>query len=146
MAIQPGDACFIDTNLLVYAAIAESPLHGPARRILANLEENEVILWISRQVLREYLAILTRPQTFVPPVSIKTLELHVRNFQQRYRVADENSDVTQQLLYLLNTVQVGGKQIHDANIVATMLVYNIPNITANAAISCFSMCQTYPLE
>ncbi len=52
---------FIDTNVLVYAEQRPSRFHVPARTCLARLEGQGSTLWISRQVLREYLAVMTRP-------------------------------------------------------------------------------------
>ena len=39
--------------------------------------------------------------------------------------------MTAQLLHLLSSVQVAGKQVHDANIVATMLTYGVPKLLTN---------------
>ncbi|WP_315790024.1 hypothetical protein [Fischerella sp. JS2] len=36
--------------------------------------------------------------------------------------------MTQRLLILMEEVAIGGKQVHDANIVATILVYGIPQL------------------
>ena len=41
-------------------------------------------------------------------------------------MADDTVLVTGQLIKLLRNFKVGGKQVHDANIVATMLAYDIP--------------------
>ena len=41
-------------------------------------------------------------------------------------MADDTAAVTDQLIKLLGDFNIGGKQIHDANIVATMLAYDIP--------------------
>ena len=41
-------------------------------------------------------------------------------------MADDNSLVTEQLIKLLGDFKIGGKQVHDANIVATMLAFDIP--------------------
>jgi predicted nucleic acid-binding protein len=41
-------------------------------------------------------------------------------------VAEDNPRITEQLLTLMQQIPLGGKQVHDANIVATMLVHNIP--------------------
>jgi len=49
-------------------------------------------------------------------------------FQRQFIVAEDDARVTSRLLHLLTAVTVGGKQIHDANIVATMLEYNIPRL------------------
>ena len=46
-------------------------------------------------------------------------------------VVDDNSFVTENLLKLVEQYPVGGKQIHDANIVATMHVYNISHLLTN---------------
>jgi predicted nucleic acid-binding protein len=59
----------VDTNVLVDANVASAPLHTHAGTTLLNLESAAVALWISRQGLREYLATLSRPQTFTNPLS-----------------------------------------------------------------------------
>jgi len=64
MAMMDDDALFVDTNVLVYANVAEAPLHGAALHAITQAQSNGRDLWISRQVLREYLATMTRPQTF----------------------------------------------------------------------------------
>jgi predicted nucleic acid-binding protein len=52
----------------------------------------------------------------------------VRNFLPFFQIADETGAVGDQLLSLMETVPLGGKQIHDANIAATMLAYGIPKL------------------
>lgn len=52
----------------------------------------------------------------------------VRQFIDRFDVADETSTVTEQLVQLLSYYSIGGRQIHDANIVATMMAYDIANL------------------
>lgn len=46
----------------------------------------------------------------------------------RYVVAEDQEIITEQLFLLLEQVPCGGKQVHDANIVATMLAYGIPQL------------------
>ena len=45
--------------------------------------------------------------------------------------ADETAAVTQQWIALLKQFPTGGKQVHDANIVATMLVNDIGVLLTN---------------
>ena len=46
---------FVDTNLLVYAAVPAFPLHVDARVRLAELEAAGVCIWISRRAgLQQY--------------------------------------------------------------------------------------------
>ncbi len=40
-------------------------------------------------------------------------------------------DVTARLLALVQAVPMGGKQIHDANLVASMQAYGIPRLLTN---------------
>ncbi len=61
MATMGDKAVFLDTNVLVYASVAEAPFHHIARERIQPLKNPETEFWISRQVLREYLA------TFNPP-------------------------------------------------------------------------------
>ena len=65
---------------------------------------------------------------------MSTLVTDVRYFQTVFHIADEDSAVTAELLHLLSSVPIGGKQIHDANIVATMLANQAGTLlTANVS-------------
>lgn len=122
-----GDASriFVDTNILVYASIAQTEFHALAVRAILKHGLGGRQLWISRQILREYLATVTRPQASISPVDISVAISEVRSFEERFRVAEDTSNVTSRLLDLLNETGTGGKHVHDANIVATMLTYGI---------------------
>jgi predicted nucleic acid-binding protein len=128
MATTDVERIFIDTNILVYASIAEAPLHQPALSRIQAYEQTGQELWISRQVLREYLAVLTRPQSFTAPIPIAQLSDLIYAFCERFQVAEETAQVTAQLLLLLNQIPAGGRQVHDANIVATMQTFGIQQL------------------
>jgi len=67
-------------------------------------------------------------------MSIEKALQQIDDLQLLFNVADETADVTRTLLDLVKTYPTGGKQIHDANIVATMLVYGIETLlTQNVA-------------
>ena len=58
----------------------------------------------------------------------------IEGFVGAYRIAEDGPQATARLLDLVRTVPMGGKQVHDANIVATMFAYGIPQLlTFNAA-------------
>ena len=114
--------------MLVYANIAQAPLHTVALTRLQQLARSGATLWISRQVLREYLAVVTRPQGWSAPQPLARAVARVRYFQRRFRVANETAAVTIRLLTLLRTIPARGAQIHDANIVATMQVHGIQQL------------------
>jgi predicted nucleic acid-binding protein len=131
MMTTGDDTVFLDTNILVYASVVEAPFHEVALNAIEVFEQRGIELWISRQVLREYLATLTRPQTFTNPIPITTLIVAVQSFETRFRVAEDNAQITEELLSLLEQVAAGGRQIHDANIVATMQTYGVNQLLTN---------------
>lgn len=128
MGTTGGERIFVDTNVLVYAAVRAAPLHATARETLRSLRDEAQELWISRQVIREYLAVLSRPQTFSKPVPTSLLAEDAQRFQKVFSVAGDDAEVTRVLLDLIKRVPVAGRQIHDANIVATMLAREIGRV------------------
>ncbi len=134
MATTAADPVFVDTNILVFANTATAPFHAGAQAALRSHAASGTELWISRQILREYLATLSRPQTFTVPVPAATLCADLARFQAEYRIAEDGPAVTGNLLILLNSIVIGGKQVHDANIVATMQTYGLRRLlTHNTA-------------
>ena len=113
---------FADTNVLVKAGILEVPDHEVAKASLQRAFGEPEPLRISRQVLREYLAVVTRPQTWLVPIPREDVLKDVERLVVTYEVED-GAVVTDLLVSLCREVPVGGRQIHDANIVATMLAY-----------------------
>ncbi|MBN1284252.1 MAG: type II toxin-antitoxin system VapC family toxin [Anaerolineae bacterium] len=123
--IDVNSPVFIDTNVLVRATLVTAPQHADALVAMERLWSEGMSIWISRQVLREYAAVLTRPQTYAFPISPAAVAAQLRVFLTQFHVADENAQVTTNLMILLETTSLGGKQVHDANIVATMQAYGI---------------------
>ena len=133
MVTMAAEALFVDSNVLVYAQLVSSPWHEVARQALQRAAQAQRPLWISRQVLREYAVIMSRPQTFAQPLSPATLIARIGYLQQHFRVADDTAAVTETLLTLLEKYPIGGKQVHDANIVATMQVQGIRHLLTHNA-------------
>jgi predicted nucleic acid-binding protein len=124
-----GDkAIFVDTNILIYANIASAPYHQLAVETLQSLDDADIELWLSRQILREFIATLTRPQTFINVQPPDVIVERVQFLEQHFRVAEDNFQVTERLLDLLHNIPMGGRQIHDANIVATMLTVGVERL------------------
>jgi predicted nucleic acid-binding protein len=126
MMIAVVEPIFLDTNILVYASLDTSPFYNRAREVITNYETKGTPLWISRQVLREYLATLARPHVGIP---ITELTAAIRQFEARFQIAEEGPFVTAQLLTLLE--QGYSTQIHDTNIVATMQTIGVTHILTN---------------
>lgn len=125
---------FFDTNIIVYSFVPSAPFHDQAKEVLANCVSNGDSISISRQVIREIIATLTRPQTYSLPLPIVDVVQAIESIQSKVDVLEDGSKVTQILLDLLQKIPCGGKQVHDANIVATMLAYGIGKlVTHNTA-------------
>ena len=128
MTTTDAEPVFLDTNILVYAHFPPAPWHRDAVEALRRFEAAGAARWVSRQVLREYLVAVTRPQQFQRPQPIERALADVRDFQRRFHVANEGPEVTARLLALLAEVPTRGRRIHDANIVATMLVCGVRRV------------------
>ena len=121
-----AEPLFVDTNILIYANVERAPLHEAAVKSLQDAYQAKRLLWISRQVLREFIAARTRPQTFARPSTPDVVIERIRYLETRFQVANDTATITEQLIKLMGNFRIGGKQVHDANIVATMLAYDIP--------------------
>lgn len=114
---------FIDTNVLVHARNASAPEHSNARAMLERAAGETDPLRISRQIIREYLAVVTRPQSWADAAPMETALDDVDWLRETFVVLEDGPRVTEALVALCREVPVGGRQIHDANIVATMLAH-----------------------
>jgi predicted nucleic acid-binding protein len=131
MAAEP---IFLDTNVLVHVSRPGIAEHKRARAALGRLEAEGGELWISRQVLREYLAAVTRPQATAPSLPMATAITDVRQFQSAFSIAEDGGAVLDRLLTLLELFPSAGKHVHDANVVATMLTHGLRRLlTFNTA-------------
>ena len=124
MPTQAVDGVFADTNVWVNVAVPTAPLHAQAVAALGRAATGT--LWTSRQVVREFLAVMSRPQTFFPGnAPMSDILNRARMIESQCRIAEDGPDVAEQLHALLAVGDTRGKQIHDANVVATMLAHGI---------------------
>jgi predicted nucleic acid-binding protein len=91
-------------------------------------------MYVSSQVCREFLVVLTRQpisdRIFALGESVAALQVWLTGWQ----VLEENLSVLQECLRLVQQFGVLGKQVHDCNIVATMIVHGVRHLaTRNAA-------------
>ena len=119
---------FVDANILVFAANPNSPWHTAAVTRLQEARQNKISLLVNPQVVREFIAAASRPAPggFPPPIA-PILE-NVRRVRAGFVLLDENAATVDRLAELLKAVPTQGKQVHDANIVATMLTYGISTL------------------
>jgi len=123
-----GAKVFLDTNVLLRARVKGHDLHNEAVALVNTQINKGAELWISRQVIREFLVHITRPQSVAQPMTAIEAETEINLLHSVFEIADETAAVTARLLQLIKQYPTGGKQIHDANIVATMLVNGVDTL------------------
>jgi len=115
-----ADPVFIDTNVLVAASVSAHPSHGVAAAYLARLEADGAPACISGQVCREFLVVLTGQPVEGRPFTTDEALAVLGTWLSACVVFEENEAVLIELLELVRRHGVKGKQVHDANVVATM--------------------------
>ena len=114
---------FIDTNVLINSRISHAPDHDVARAGLERAFQDLEPVRISRQVIREYLAVVTRPRTWPIAITRQDALDDVSRLISSFEILEDGPGITELLMALCREVSVGGRQIHDANIVATMVAH-----------------------
>ncbi len=114
---------FVDANVLVNVRVVSAPDHNSAVARLNRALDGGEIPSVSRQILREYLATLTRPQTWRSALTREEILDDVDRMSRAFQILEDGPAVSEVLVRLCREVPVGGRQIHDANIVATMLAH-----------------------
>ncbi|MGC4001136.1 MAG: PIN domain-containing protein [Anaeromyxobacter sp.] len=131
MAAEP---IFLDTNVLVAASVAEHPSHVAASALLTRLGGQQAPFCISPQVCREFLVVLTRKPVSGREFTVEEALTTLGAWRSACTVIDEGPAALEELLGLVQAHAVKGKQVHDANIVATMLANGIDRLaTLNPA-------------
>ncbi len=119
---------FVDANILVFAANQFSPWHTAAVARLQEAQQDKISLMVNPQVVREFIAAASRPAPGAPPPPIDPILENVRRILAGFVLLDENAATIDRLAELVKTVPTQGRQIHDANIVATMLTYGVSTL------------------
>jgi len=129
MVIAGVSHLFVDTNILVFASDAGSPFQSAAENELEQWRKQGTDLYISVQVLREYLAVTTRSaptQTALPDYA--AILGNISSFRATFHVLEGTRLVSEKLGELVQRFSVKGRQVHDANIAATMLTHGLQHL------------------
>jgi predicted nucleic acid-binding protein len=96
MATTGGNLAFVDTNILVYAQSSLDPRQAAAASKVGELLQARDELWISTQVLREYLSVMSRPALTRPAVAMPAILADISRFESQFQVAEEKQGGLQQ--------------------------------------------------
>lgn len=103
------DAIFIDTNILVYAQQSYSPFHQKATATLQQHAAAGAPLCLSRQILREYLAAMTRPAIVAGATSVPSLIADIVSFEAQFIIAEDSTHVNQTIIAVTQQGALWGK-------------------------------------
>jgi predicted nucleic acid-binding protein len=117
-----AERVFIDTNVLVATAVDVHPSHAAATAYVDRLAAEGATPCISPQICREFLVVLTRGPVEGRAFTVDEALLVLEKARQSWTVLSEDLDG---VLDLVRKHEVKGKQVHDANIVATMLANGV---------------------
>ena len=125
----------LDTSVYLSATDEGRTEHRQALLIFNDWPGRGATLYASGQIMREYLPVATRPAD-KNGLGLQQADAlaNVRMLRARTSLLAEDNRVADRLLDLLDQIPCGGKQLHDANVVATMLVHGIDSlVTINIA-------------
>lgn len=126
---ESGRLVLIDTNVLLSATDRDRSRH---QRAVLFLSTDERQLAISPQIVREYLAVSTRPiDANGLGLSVREASANVEQLLDVMSLLAEGPGTTIKLLELIGTIPVVGKQIHDANVVAVALANGVDTIVTD---------------
>lgn len=129
--MMTDDNILIDTNIIVYSTLSKSLFFAASQSAISDYIDKNYSIWINRQIIREYLVVKSRLMLDENQYNQAVLISEMYYLLNNYFVADELNTTSLILSDLLRKYKIAGKQIHDANIVATCIDNGISNILTN---------------
>ena len=116
----------LDTNILTRAAQPHHPMHQPAVNAVATLRQRGEALYLAPQNLYEFWVVATRP----PGENglgwdVVQAQLESNQLKGMFRILDETPAILPEWERLVGHYQVKGKNGHDAQLVAAMIIHGI---------------------
>jgi predicted nucleic acid-binding protein len=123
-----AETVFLDSNVLIAASVEEHPSHAVARALAERLAAAGSTTFVSPQVCREFLSVMTRaPVAGLAFSTAEALEV-LGGWLAECSLLDETGDVVGELFRLVARYDVKGKKVHDANVVATLTANRITRL------------------
>ena len=95
---------FSSTRMSLSIQRAPSPLSMRSLTRLTRIGAGGSPLLISPQIMREYLAVVTRPQATAPGLPMPSAIADVRRFRAVFHVAEDRASVLDRLIEILTTI------------------------------------------
>jgi predicted nucleic acid-binding protein len=121
-----GDACLLDSNILLRISKSDDPQHAAISHALHTLVGQGVQLCYTSQTLGEFWNASTRPldkNGF--GLSVAETDRLARVIERDFEFLPDSRDVHDRWRSLLVAHNIQGVQVHDARLAATMYVHGI---------------------
>ncbi len=125
---MPNGFVFIDTNVWVAKIIEDHTFHNRAEAELVRRGENGDLLCVSSQLIRELISVCTLGRNLSRPLKWEEIQQQLDALLAQTVFLSESELSTRKLIELGSRYTVIGKQIHDTNIVATMLTHGLTRL------------------
>ena len=122
---------FVDIDVLIYANVSSSPYHQVALDKIRLFHEAGIELWLSRQIIHEYMTFMTRPGLFKQKVPLSKIVERILFFENQFRVAEDGLNVTKKLQELVSRKTKNNCHLMTSYIVATMQATGIHHLLTN---------------
>src|SRR5919201_1753282 len=120
----------IDTNLLIYAEITNSPHHSRAHKLLTELAQGSAPWAIPWPCAYEFLRTITHPKVYHPPVSAEVAlqDLNTILASPSLSLLAETASHPAVLERVVRQSGATGNLIHDAHIMALCLEHGVTEL------------------
>jgi predicted nucleic acid-binding protein len=120
----------LDTNILLRFLLRNDKTHPEIRQAVRILKTRREPLVTTAQNIAEFWNVCTRPSNVRGGLglNLEATERRVRLLERHFRVLPDVPAIYSQWKTLVQTHQVSGVQVHDARLVAAMMVHNVSHL------------------
>lgn len=118
MASPDAERFVLDTNVGVDATVESAPSHGRVRAFLHRMFPDGHELVAGTQVLRAFVAVLSRPQSLARPAPMERVPGRVDAWSASFAVSGGAPATFRRPCALLGRFAVAGRRVHDADVLA----------------------------
>ncbi|HPO15995.1 MAG TPA: PIN domain-containing protein [Candidatus Hydrogenedentes bacterium] len=120
----------VDTNLLVYAHRKDSPWYNAAASCITKLAEGRAAWTIPWPCIHEFLAVVTHPNVFKPPSSIKQAISQIDTWMESPSLLflTESKDYWSYIRTVIQAGRIVGPMVHDAHVAALCLQHEVTQL------------------
>jgi predicted nucleic acid-binding protein len=113
--IISNQTCFVDTNVMVYAADTNSPFYIACRQLIKHGIKGEVSICVSPQVLFEFLAVITSPKRVVQPLELDKAINEINKYlgYKNIKKISPKNDIIKKTLELCKKYNIKGQEIEE---------------------------------